>query len=105
MTKYVFIQYFRGGPSSVEMPKGTCISVEMLKGHMVNKRLGTPGLAVGFLPQVAGVTSSEIPKFLNPDAGPKIFLTFENPNLVQTLATIDTTEIQQCLYLRNQRRP
>jgi len=44
--------------------------------------------------------SAPVPKCLNPGPVQKIFK-FVNPNLVQTLAIIDATEIQQCLYLRN----
>jgi len=54
-----------------------------------------------FVAEVAGVTFSDsdyapVPKFLNP--GPEIFK-FENPIPVPTQATIDATEIQQCLNL------
>jgi len=44
MIKYFFIRNFRATFSSVEILKGTCYSVGMLKGYMVRERLGTPVL-------------------------------------------------------------
>jgi len=44
LIKYFVIRDFRGTYSSVELLKGACSPVEVLKGYMVNKRLGTPGL-------------------------------------------------------------
>jgi len=58
-------------------------------------------------PEVAAVTFSEsesapVPKIFNPGLGkgPEFFK-FENPTPVQTPATIDSTEIYPCFYLRN----
>jgi len=49
---------------------------------------------------VSDSESASVPKFLTPDLRPKFFK-FENLNLIQTLAAVDATEIQQCVYLRN----
>ena len=51
---------------------------------------------------VAGVTFSDsapVPKFLNP--GGRKFFKFKNPTPVQTPASIDPNEIQQCFETRN----
>ena len=40
------IANFRGALSSVNMLKGTCSFVEMLKEYMVRERLGTPALGI-----------------------------------------------------------
>jgi len=49
---------------------------------------------------LSGSDSSPVLTFFNPDPAPKIFK-FENPTSVQTPATIDATEVQQCFHLRN----
>jgi len=44
MIKYFVIRYFRGTCLSVEMLKGYMLIYRNAEGYMVSERLGTPGL-------------------------------------------------------------
>jgi len=66
---------------------------------------------ITFAAEVAGVTFSDsnsapVPKFLNTDPDPEIFLKFENPTPVQTPATVDPTgNLSVFTYERNTQTP